>query len=102
MIALGLILCSTFLLCIFEPEIAFEDLLFEMSSAFGTVGLSTGFTAGLSLPSKLIWIVMMYVGRLGPLTVASLWYFTRGERVRFPEGNLAIGCAPIALTERGE
>ena len=91
MIALGLILCSTFLLCIFEPEIAFEDLLFEMSSAFGTVGLSTGITAGLSLPSKLISIVMMYVGRLGPLTVASLWYFTRGERVRFPEGNLAIG-----------
>ena len=91
MIALGLILCSTFLLCIFEPEIAFEDLLFEMTSAFGTVGLSTGITAGLSLPSKLISIVMMYVGRLGPLTVASLWYFTRGERVRFPEGNLAIG-----------
>ena len=91
MIALGLILCSTFLLCVLEPEIDFMDLLFEMSSAFGTVGLSTGITAGLSVPSKLISILMMYVGRLGPLTVASLWYFTRGERVRFPEGNLAIG-----------
>ena len=32
-----------------------------------------------------------YIGRLGPLTVASLWYFSRGERVRFPEGNIAIG-----------
>lgn len=91
MIAIGLILCSTFLLCVLEPEIDFLDLLFEMSSAFGTVGLSTGITAGLSVPSKLISILMMYVGRLGPLTVASLWYFTRGERVRFPEGNLAIG-----------
>ena len=33
----------------------------------------------------------MYIGRLGPLTIASLWYFARGERVSFPEGNIAIG-----------
>ncbi len=62
-----------------------------MTSAFGTVGLSTGITPGLSLPSKILSICIMYIGRLGPLTVASLWYFTKGERAVYPEGNLAIG-----------
>ena len=43
-----------------------------MVSAFGTVGLSTGITPGLSVGSKLISILMMFTGRLGPLTIASL------------------------------
>ena len=59
--------------------------------AFGTVGLSTGITPSLGLWAKLLSILLMYIGRLGPLTVATLWYFSHGERVRFPEGDLAIG-----------
>ena len=65
--------------------------LFEVVSACGTVGLSTGITPGLSDQSKLLSILIMYIGRLGPLTIASLWYFSRGERSHFPDGNLAIG-----------
>ena len=70
---------------------SFVDALFEMVSAFGTVGLSTGITPGLGVAAKLLSIVMMYIGRLGPMTIATVWYFSRGERVRFPEGNIAIG-----------
>lgn len=91
LLALCVITVGTWLLMVMEPEIRFMDALFEITSAFGTVGLSTGITADLSVGAKLLSILIMYIGRLGPLTVASLWYFSRGERVRFPEGNLAIG-----------
>ena len=69
----------------------FLDALFEMSSAFGTAGLSTGISAGLCDAAKILTILIMFIGRLGPLTIASLWYFTKGERVSYPEGNIAIG-----------
>lgn len=90
-LAAGVVIMSTYLMMILEPEISLMDALFEMTSAFGTVGLSTGITPDLCVGSKLLSILMMYIGRLGPLTIASLWYFSRGERVRFPEGNIAIG-----------
>jgi trk system potassium uptake protein TrkH len=48
----------------------FLELLFEVVSAFGTVGLSTGVTPGLSDPGKLIIISIMFLGRLGPLLIA--------------------------------
>lgn len=90
-IGLGVVLTSTYLLVILEPELGFMDALFEMVSAFGTVGLSTGITGSLGTQAKLLSIIIMFIGRLGPLTIASLWYFSRGERVRYPEGTLAIG-----------
>ena len=91
LIALGVIVTGTFLFCLAEPDIPFRDSLFEVTSAFGTVGLSTGITPTLGTAAKIILIPIMYIGRLGPLTVATLWYFSRGERVRYPEGNIAIG-----------
>ena len=90
-IGISVIASSTFLLTLFEPHIAFQDIMFEMVSAFATVGVSTGITADLSLPSKIVSIAVMYIGRLGPLTVASLWGFSKTSLVRYPEGNLAIG-----------
>ncbi len=90
-LALSVVLGSTWLLLVMDPHVPFLDALFEMTSAFGTVGLSTGITSSLSTGSKLLSIVMMYIGRLGPVTIASLWYFTKGERVKYPEGNIAIG-----------
>lgn len=90
-LALSAITVSTVAISILEPMLGLEDVLFEMVSAFGTVGLSTGITAGLTVPSKLISIGMMYIGRLGPLTIASLWHFGGIERVRYPEGNISIG-----------
>ena len=82
---------STFFMTLFEPNIAFLDLLFEMVSAFATVGLSTGITPELSAGAKIVSMAVMYIGRIGPLTVVSLWSFGRPSSVRYPDGNLAIG-----------
>ncbi|MBQ7918723.1 MAG: H(+)-transporting ATPase [Lachnospiraceae bacterium] len=91
LLAAGVVFVGTFVMTLMEPQLPLEDILFEVTSAFGTVGLSTGITTGLGTDSKLLSILIMYIGRLGPLTVASLWYFSRGERVKFPDGNIAIG-----------
>ena len=91
LLSIGVIAAATFLFMAFEPTVPFSDALFEMVSAFGTVGLTTGITPTIGTAAKLLSMVIMYIGRLGPLTVATLWYFSRGERVRFPEGNLSIG-----------
>lgn len=91
LIGLSIISVGTYLMTAMEPQISFIDALFEVTSAFGTVGLTTGISTELCLGSKLLSIVIMYIGRLGPLTIASLWYFTKGERVSYPDGNIAIG-----------
>ena len=91
LLALAVVVTGTWLMVVMEPEVSLMDALFEITSAFGTVGLSTGITTGLGVDAKLLSILVMYIGRLGPLTVASLWYFSPGERVSFPEGNVAIG-----------
>ena len=91
LLSVGVVVVSTYLIVCLEPDVRLIDALFEMTSAFGTVGLSTGITPSLCVTSKLISIFIMYIGRLGPLTIASLWYFSEGENVKFPEGNIAIG-----------
>ena len=91
LIAASVIILGTYLMGIFDPDADFFDVFFEVTSAYGTVGLSTGITPGLSVPSKLLSIIIMYIGRLGPWTVATLWHFSKGERVSFPEGNISIG-----------
>ncbi len=91
LLALGVVVTGTYLMTVFEPHLDLRDIVFEIVSAFGTVGLSTGITPDLTVASKLLSILIMYIGRLGPLTIASLWYFTYGERTQFAEGNIAIG-----------
>ena len=91
LLAAAVVSAGTWLMVILEPEVSLMDALFEVTSAFGTVGLSTGITTDLGIGAKLLSILIMYIGRLGPLTVASLWYFGRGERISYPAGNISIG-----------
>jgi trk system potassium uptake protein TrkH len=71
--------------------IGLHDVVFEQISAFGTVGLSTGITDKLSAPGKLWIIATMFVGRLGPLTLA-MWFFApKPGHVQYPEGKVMIG-----------
>lgn len=70
----------------------FIEIFFEATSAFGTVGLSTGLTPSLSSPGKIVIMALMFVGRLGPivfLTMLQAWQ-TR-ERFRRAERNMLIG-----------
>lgn len=62
------LLFGVYFLSLSDSTIDFEQLLFEAASALGTVGLSTGITASLSVMSKIIIIGLMYAGRIGPLT----------------------------------
>ncbi len=91
LLALSVVLTGTWLMMVMEPGLSLRDSLFEVTSAFGTVGLSTGITPDLSVGSKLLSIIIMYIGRLGPLTIATIWHFGREERIRYPEGNISIG-----------
>ncbi len=64
---------STILIALTDPELDFIQILFEVVSAFATVGLSTGITASVSAPAKLVLIATMYVGRVGVLLLMSLF-----------------------------
>lgn len=70
LLAVGLVALSTVTLMIMTP-VALDALLFEVVSALATVGLSTGITAELPVAGQLILVVLMIVGRLGPITVAT-------------------------------
>ncbi len=70
------------------------DILFEASSALGTVGLSTGLTPHMTDPGKLVLILLMYIGRIGPLTLAlsvARRAHAADERVQFPNEEVLIG-----------
>ncbi|MDD5706665.1 MAG: potassium transporter TrkG [Kiritimatiellae bacterium] len=67
-------------------------LLFETVSAFATVGLSLDVTPGLSAAGRIIIIMAMFVGRLGPLTVALIVGRSgTGERLQYPEEEVVVG-----------
>ena len=90
-LGLAIVLNAALLLVIVEP-FPFLALLFEATSAFGTVGLSTGITPELSTVGQLTLIATMFVGRVGPLALAfALARRQEAMRLRFPEDAVRIG-----------
>ncbi len=86
-----LIFAATTYLSIITP-LEFEDLLFETISAFSTVGLSTGVTAELPPAGQLVIIMLMFVGRVGTITVATALALGGEPRpYRYPEENPIVG-----------
>jgi len=69
----------------------FLECLYEAVSAFGTVGLSTGITASLSTAGKVIIIATMFIGRLGPLTIAIAMGKKKKNRFKYAEEKILIG-----------
>ena len=87
-----LVVCAgTLILCISEPETEFIKLLFEVVSAFGTVGLSTGITPDLSDFSKIVIVLIMFTGRLGAFTLFSIWVEKPESGFRYTEESVTIG-----------
>ncbi len=91
-LALGLVTVVIFALLVTETA-PLMDLLFEAVSAFGTVGLSTGITPNLSAPGRVLIPLLMYAGRVGPLTLAAA--LTRGRSPgpdwHLPEERIVVG-----------
>ncbi len=90
-LSICIVIISTFLLAYVEPELSFMSLLFESTSAFGTVGLSTGITTQLCDIAKVIIIVTMYVGRLGAMTVATLGTYKEPKTATYTTEEITIG-----------
>ncbi|MFE0131009.1 TrkH family potassium uptake protein [Streptomyces sp. NPDC059037] len=91
LLGIGLVMSATLALLAMTEE-SLEAVLFEVVSAFGTVGLSTGITADLPTAGHLILIALMFIGRLGPITlVSALALRERTRRYELPEERPVIG-----------
>jgi len=89
--AIALVILGTLLLG-FTEKFTFIQIYFETISAFGTVGLSTGITPHLSDFGKIVIMLMMFVGRIGPLTmVLAIRNLQRTKLVTFPEERVMVG-----------
>lgn len=91
-LAMLLVTLVFFLMLVFEPSLPFHKLLFEIVSAFGTVGLSLGVTPELGSPGKLLLMFTMFVGRIGPITLLLALSRTEPKAViTYPEEDVMIG-----------
>ncbi|KAF0648246.1 MULTISPECIES: TrkH family potassium uptake protein [Streptomyces] len=91
LLAVGLVVAATLALLTVSPA-PMEAVLFEAVSAFGTVGLSTGITADFPDSGRLVLVFLMFVGRLGPVTlVSALALRERTRRYQLPEERPVIG-----------
>lgn len=90
--AAAFLFTNIFILSILEPSIDVVELAFEAVSAFGTVGLSTGITAGLGDWSKAILMISMFVGRVGTLTLGyALSRKVVSVDYKYPTGHFLVG-----------
>lgn len=84
---------SVLILTMTEPQMDLLPLVFEASSAVATVGISTGITPALSAEGKIIIMILMFIGRLGPLSVYLAFHKIREKprHVQYPDANIIIG-----------
>ena len=76
----------------FQPHLLMEDVVFEVFSAIGTVGMSTGITRDLSAASRIIVVLLMYCGRIGSMSFAlSFMERKKVAPVKLPEEKVMIG-----------
>lgn len=86
-----IIFFNSFLICLFDKNLLLKDILFEVTSAFCTVGFTTGITDKLSVISKIIICITMFIGRVGTLTLLSIWLKEKKDNVKYPDEDIIIG-----------
>jgi trk system potassium uptake protein TrkH len=90
--SLLVVIIATLVICFLEPNLSSLAVLFEVVSAFATVGLSMGITASLSPLSQLVIIIVMYAGRVSViLLIAALLEEPKHRTIQYPEENLLVG-----------
>ena len=91
LLGIGVVMAATFVL-LATSSFRLDDVLFETTAAFGGVGLSSGLTAQLSATGQLVIIVLMFIGRIGPITlVSALALRERRRRYELPEERPIVG-----------
>ncbi|MGQ9578612.1 MAG: TrkH family potassium uptake protein [Candidatus Aminicenantales bacterium] len=91
-LAFSWVALASFFVLIFQPSAMMKEAVFEVFSAFGTVGLSLGITPELTPLSKLVLILTMYVGRIGPLTLLAVFSRTKpAGQFAYVEETVMIG-----------
>lgn len=88
---LALIFIATLLILVIQPGIEFLRVLFEVVSASATVGLSTGITTSLEPLAKLVIILTMFLGRIGPLTLIIAFGSQTQADLRYPRERIMTG-----------
>ena len=89
-ISLSFVFIATFILTLTEHA-SFMQILFEVVSAFGTVGLTIGLTPHLSITGKIVIMLVMFTGRIGSLTIASILAKKKESYIRYPKEDVFIG-----------
>ena len=92
--AFGVLIVMSILLCAVMPKTAVQDVVYEITSAVATVGLTRGLTPQLNAIGKWIVILTMYLGRIGPLTLGAAVVSRAQKRtkdVHLAEENIMIG-----------
>ncbi|MBR6252912.1 MAG: TrkH family potassium uptake protein [Clostridia bacterium] len=92
--ALIIVSVMTMVLSALNPQIAFIDMMFEVISALATCGYSLGITAGLTTTSKILLIVIMYIGRVSTVTMTMAVAgkrFKQSNIVNYPKDDVIVG-----------
>ncbi len=93
-VAFGILLLGTTLVTVFEGNVPFIKVLYETTSAIGTVGLTAGLTPKLCAASKIVIMFLMYIGRIGPVTFALVFGAGRSPKDnirRLPSQRILVG-----------
>ena len=90
-ISVLLVAAASFLLTITDPEFSSDKILYEVVSAYATVGLTMGITPSISTAGKIILIIMMFLGRVGFMTIITAFARKRAAGARYLEEKVIIG-----------
>ncbi|WP_035779641.1 TrkH family potassium uptake protein [Butyrivibrio sp. MC2013] len=91
-VSLGAVMLMSILLLLVNP-VAMEDALFEVVSACGTVGLTRGLTGSLNIYGRIVIIISMFLGRIGPISLVAIFSRNRSDanRIKYSEGTFYVG-----------
>ena len=94
-VSISLIIVSSIVISVIETSnstvVPFDWVLFEVTNAFSTTGLSTGVTPSLNEISRIILILLMYIGRIGPMSIATVLKSNTIQTWYYVEENIPIG-----------
>ena len=92
LLGVALVAAGTVVLDALTEDVPFDRALFEVTSAFATVGLSTGITPHLTEPAQVVLVVLMFIGRVGTIAVGTaIALNTRRRHYRYPEERPLVG-----------